>query len=393
MEVVIMANQRFKFKLFTSPDPDAQYAAVTTKDALTFYLLNNGKGHLGETKLFDATDSGSNITLVESIASNATGTTTEAPSTKALVDYVTAKISASGVLTDKFFRAVKSHTITDADLTNTAISVPDGTQTGDVGLLFTADNDNADGNEQYYFVSLKNYLSTVHTFGNTNSITFTTDANNNVTANLKIADGEDGLIVDATGLHLNKVDTINEDTPTDKIITENKMISYVQNSVLPAVDTAITKALKDVVTSEVDDGTGSAGSEESGGNSDISSNGETYSTEEIKIGTWIDGKPIYRKVFETTTPAVTPNGLSPFIDISSLNIKNVINLYGFVNVKDDAANINMYLPINSTSTDDINNNLVYVASYVNMHSHSIYFFSDFVNAPTVVILEYTKTID
>lgn len=33
-----------------------------------------------------------------------------------------------------------------------------------------------------------------------------------------------------------------------------------------------------------------------------SSGGEVYSTEETRIGTWIDGKPIYRKVFVTTIP-------------------------------------------------------------------------------------------
>ena len=31
-------------------------------------------------------------------------------------------------------------------------------------------------------------------------------------------------------------------------------------------------------------------------------NARTYSTSEIKVGTWIDGKPIYRKVFSFTTP-------------------------------------------------------------------------------------------
>lgn len=33
------------------------------------------------------------------------------------------------------------------------------------------------------------------------------------------------------------------------------------------------------------------------------SGGEIYSTEETKIGTWIDGRPIYRKVAQTVSPS------------------------------------------------------------------------------------------
>ena len=50
-----MAN-RFQFKLLTGSDPQAQYNAISTKDAYTFYLLKNGIGYLGTTKLFDATE-------------------------------------------------------------------------------------------------------------------------------------------------------------------------------------------------------------------------------------------------------------------------------------------------------------------------------------------------
>lgn len=35
---------------------------------------------------------------------------------------------------------------------------------------------------------------------------------------------------------------------------------------------------------------------------------EVYSTEEQKIGTWIDGKPLYRKIISSTLPKVTTDG-------------------------------------------------------------------------------------
>lgn len=38
-------------------------------------------------------------------------------------------------------------------------------------------------------------------------------------------------------------------------------------------------------------------------NGDFLEDGETYSTKETRIGTWINGKPLYRKVISTTTPS------------------------------------------------------------------------------------------
>lgn len=46
---------------------------------------------------------------------------------------------------------------------------------------------------------------------------------------------------------------------------------------------------------------------------------ETYSTNEERIGTWIDGKPIYRKVV-----AQGKSGSTISIDVSSLNIETFI---------------------------------------------------------------------
>ena len=50
---------------------------------------------------------------------------------------------------------------------------------------------------------------------------------------------------------------------------------------------------------------------------------DVYSTTEIRIGTWTNGKPLYRKVFTGTT---VDGDLS--IDMSSLNIAILTNCYG-----------------------------------------------------------------
>ena len=52
---------------------------------------------------------------------------------------------------------------------------------------------------------------------------------------------------------------------------------------------------------------------------------ENYSTDEQIIGTWVDGSILYRKIVTATI-----NQTSTHIDISSLNIKNLISLDGFI---------------------------------------------------------------
>lgn len=65
---------------------------------------------------------------------------------------------------------------------------------------------------------------------------------------------------------------------------------------------------------------------DSGDSSGDSSN-EIYSTEEIKIGTWIDGKPLYRKCFVVTLPSQSMSWQN-LVDISGLNIDIPVSYSG-----------------------------------------------------------------
>ena len=232
-----MAN-RFQFKLLTGSDPQAQYDTIVTKDDMTFYLLKNGVGYLGSIKLFDAN---SDSELVTNMLTNGyTGDNTSIASTKAIVDYVTAKVSnASGILSTAFFRKVESHTITADDLTNSSITLPSGTVEGEVGLLFTADvNGNDDGDEQYFFISLKNYLKNVYTPENSNSINMSISSDNKIKANLKIKLDETSLKVDEAngGVYLEKASVVNEDAPSAaKLITEDVLVNYIKSVMTNAV--------------------------------------------------------------------------------------------------------------------------------------------------------------
>ena len=302
---------KFKFKLLTGSDPQAQYDAITTKDNMTFYLLSTGIGYLGNTPLFGggaqntvvmtsgtltSPESGklyvlSNVTynskvltglyfyngstldsysdeLIATYIQNIlttdmstdgyTGDNNTIASTKAIMDLINAKLSDSSIVNAAFFRKVESHTLTADDLTNSAIQLPSGAKEGDVGLLFTADTDANDGGESYYFISLVSYLTSVYDVENSNSINMSMSPDNKIKAELNIKSTETSLKVDKTngGVYLEKATTVNDSTPsTDKLITEAVLVDYVQNAVLPAVTEAINEALADVVTYTVDDGT------------------------------------------------------------------------------------------------------------------------------------------
>ena len=205
---------------------------------MTFYLLKNGIGYLGSVKLFDANSDSELVTNM--LTDGYTGDNTSIASTKAIVDYVTAKVSnASGILNTAFFRKVESHTITADDLTDSSITLPSGTVEGEVGLLFTADvNGNDDGDEQYFFISLKNYLKNVYTPENSNSINMSISSDNKIKANLKIKSDATSLKVDEenVGVYIEKATTVNENAPSAaKLITEDVLVNYIKSVMANAI--------------------------------------------------------------------------------------------------------------------------------------------------------------
>lgn len=63
-----------------------------------------------------------------------------------------------------------------------------------------------------------------------------------------------------------------------------------------------------------------------GSSSDSGVNLETHSSNEVRIGTWIDGKPLYRRCFNFTAPSATNRTLTVPFDAS--NILEVVNITG-----------------------------------------------------------------
>lgn len=265
----------FKFKIFNGTNPQAQYDAVSVKDPMTFYLLSTGIAYFNGVKLFDATDAEIDGLVKDMLAEDFVAGDDTVASTKAIVDFVAAKVdNMAASLNDAFFTNVASHTITEEDLQNKAMSIPEGVQVGDTGLLFTVDTDNETGDETYVFISLMTYLQQLYTFASTTSIEFSMDENNQVKAALKIKQGEESMKVDEEngGVYIEKATEVNHETPSGvKLITEKALVDYIYNVIndvlLPTINDNIDKAVDGMVTVSVDSL-----------NREVSVNGQTYAT-------------------------------------------------------------------------------------------------------------------
>lgn len=109
-----------------------------------------------------------------------------------------------------------------------------------------------------------------------------------------------------------------------------------------------------------------------------------YSLEEQRIGTWIDGKPIYRKIIETQLPS---ESLNTWYDITSLDIKNLINIKT-ISVNDSLSETGwMTAPLEGLNFFYLykKSEKVYIA-VMDLQNAT----SDGWNKPITIFLEYTK---
>ena len=107
---------------------------------------------------------------------------------------------------------------------------------------------------------------------------------------------------------------------------------------------------------------------------------EVYSTDEIVIGTWINGKPLYRKVIT----GGTDGSLQTIYTLSDKNI-NLINFYGTAKSVAESWTV----PINFYDS------LTIADSYVSQYGLMLSLISSGSNVQNTyeIVLEYTKTTD
>lgn len=111
-----------------------------------------------------------------------------------------------------------------------------------------------------------------------------------------------------------------------------------------------------------------------------------YSTEEKQIGTWIDGKPLYRKVINTTSPICNTNGtyVISTIDVAD-NIDFAVIELAFI--VDNANQIQTIPYINNAG------NMIKAFITANKKIHLTHNVKDYSERQVTVVVKYTKTTD
>lgn len=112
---------------------------------------------------------------------------------------------------------------------------------------------------------------------------------------------------------------------------------------------------------------------------------ENYSTNEIRIGTWIDGKPLYRIALESTTYATTYNIPASNVDkitkVSGMIKRSDYNIWQFLPSRLDNANFSAQF---GNFQLDANRVVANVSFGTNWSSNM---------SRIIIIIEYTKTTD
>lgn len=116
---------------------------------------------------------------------------------------------------------------------------------------------------------------------------------------------------------------------------------------------------------------------------------DVYSYDEIEIGTWVDGKPIYRKVIAGKLAKDSGNGIV-FANVSDLKIDKVVDLYGsFADETSDTQGI-LQTSYNRTNGLFAAVNMGYSNATGNITYHYLNNSGYFSGCPATVIIEYTK---
>lgn len=111
---------------------------------------------------------------------------------------------------------------------------------------------------------------------------------------------------------------------------------------------------------------------------------EVYSMQETRIGSWINEKPLYRKVIEAITPQ-TIESISSIANINELNVDKIIYISGWFETREG---IQIFF---DTADTDENWSARIIRNKNNINCKVTD--DNFTNKPCIIIIEYTKTVD
>ena len=103
---------------------------------------------------------------------------------------------------------------------------------------------------------------------------------------------------------------------------------------------------------------------------------DNYSTEEIKVGTWIDGKPLYQKVVSVKSPT-SSNTWAEVYSVEDAEYIRVV--YGEIEIAN--SNVDKVILNHSTSAN------------ISTAGNKIKIYTQYTNRNTLLVIQYTKTTD
>ena len=117
-----------------------------------------------------------------------------------------------------------------------------------------------------------------------------------------------------------------------------------------------------------------------------------YSAEEQIIGKWTNGKPLYRKVIETTTPTVTTDGTDVWkqVIMDNIDFGYMVNIF---TVSDNSTTKNTRNIFWQGGTNRIRSNFLINKSNNKGVLEIVSNDSQWNNLSVIAIVEYTKTTD
>jgi hypothetical protein len=116
---------------------------------------------------------------------------------------------------------------------------------------------------------------------------------------------------------------------------------------------------------------------------------EPYSTNEQVIGTWIDGKPLYRRVLTTYSTQEDTN--YKYLTFITDNTIKIVNSYGRIFEYRNNNNINYGIPTGNFGLGEISSVYQNNAGLLYLTIDKTHVFSNIVSL--YIIIEYTKTTD
>jgi len=114
-------------------------------------------------------------------------------------------------------------------------------------------------------------------------------------------------------------------------------------------------------------------------------NSNAYSSEEQVTGVWVDGRPVYKTVFEVTTGSSIDTN-NQMIDLTSYNIDDVISITGYYNSAASSAKILANFNTEKGAS---------IATWINSSGYltELHTTTAYNSAKGKIIVEYNKTTD